>query len=70
VFDIDSESRLAILARSEQCVQCGACVVQCPVDALCFRSPAGAVVTAETVRRFKLNLLGTRRARPDDGGHG
>lgn len=58
VFDVDQS--LATLARIEQCVQCGACIVQCPLDALCFRGPGGDQVTPDTVRRFKLNLMGNR----------
>jgi NAD-dependent dihydropyrimidine dehydrogenase PreA subunit len=60
VFAIDLDRRLATLPRVEQCVQCGACIVQCPFDALYFRSPTGGVVEPDTVRRFKLNLLGSR----------
>ncbi len=60
VFEIDCDRRLALLPHAERCVQCGACIVQCPCDALYFRSPQGEVVAAETVRKLKLNLLGTR----------
>jgi ferredoxin len=61
VFALDPARRLATLPRPEQCVQCGASVVQCPFDALSFRGPGGGVVTPDTVRRFKLNLLGSRQ---------
>ena len=61
VFEVDAERRLATLPRAEACVQCGACIVQCPFDALFFRSPEGTVVTPDSVRRFKLNLLGSRK---------
>jgi ferredoxin len=61
VFEVDYHRRLASLPRVEQCVQCGACIVQCPFDALCFRSPKGEVVGPDTIRRFKLNLLGSRK---------
>jgi NAD-dependent dihydropyrimidine dehydrogenase PreA subunit len=61
VFRVDQDQQLAYLARVEQCVQCGACIVQCPFDALSFRSPKGDVVTPDTIRRFKLNLLGKRK---------
>ena len=61
VFEIDRERHLAVLPRAAQCVQCGACIVQCPFDALFFRSPSGGVVDPETVRTFKLNLLGSRQ---------
>lgn len=60
VFEVDYRNEIATLPRDEYCVQCGACIVQCPVDALCFVSPDGKVVTPDTVRTFKLNLLGKR----------
>jgi NAD-dependent dihydropyrimidine dehydrogenase PreA subunit len=61
VFEVDYEQRMASLPRSEQCVQCGACIVQCPFDALYFEDPEGSVVTPDTIRRFKLNLMGSRK---------
>jgi len=63
VFAIDQKRRLALLPRAGQCVQCGACIVQCPLDALYFRSPQGDVVAPDTIRRFKLNLRGNRKVR-------
>ncbi len=35
-------------------------LVQCPMDALSFEDENGARVEPETIRRFKLNLLGKR----------
>jgi ferredoxin len=64
VFRVDPDQRLAFLPRAGQCVQCGACIVQCPFDALHFSSPTGEVVNPATVRRFKLNLLGNRTVVP------
>ena len=64
VFRLDRDRRLVSLTHRERCVQCGACLVQCPFDALHFRHPDGSIVAPETVRRFKLNLLGQRRIRP------
>jgi NAD-dependent dihydropyrimidine dehydrogenase PreA subunit len=61
VFEVDHHHKLASLPRAGECVQCGACIVQCPFDALFFRGPDGGVVEPETVRRFKLNLIGTRK---------
>jgi NAD-dependent dihydropyrimidine dehydrogenase PreA subunit len=60
VFEVDRDLRLATLPRPDACVQCGACVVQCPFDALYFESVGGDVLMPETVRRFKLNLMGRR----------
>lgn len=68
VFEVDREARLAALARPHACVQCGACIVQCPFDALHFRQPDGGVIAPETIRRFKLNLLGTRRVETEGTG--
>ena len=51
-------------------MQCGACVVQCPFDALFFQSPDGQVLTPETVRRFKLNLMGHRLVAVGEAGGG
>ncbi len=65
VFEIDHDRRTAVVAHSEECVQCGACIVQCPFDALTFTAPDGAVVAPEVVRKYKLNLLGTR-SRPSE----
>jgi NAD-dependent dihydropyrimidine dehydrogenase PreA subunit len=67
VFEVDHGRHLATLPRAEHCVQCGACIVQCPFDALHFTSPTGDVVPPQTVRRFKLNLLGKRLVTPDRG---
>jgi NAD-dependent dihydropyrimidine dehydrogenase PreA subunit len=52
---------VAEMPGAARCVQCGACVVQCPGDALSLRGPGGNVVSPDTVRRFKLNLMGARR---------
>ena len=60
VFQLDDIRHLATLPKAHQCVQCGACIVQCPFDALYFQSPSGDVVAPETIRSFKLNLLGHR----------
>lgn len=69
VFEVDYDRHIASLPRAEQCVKCGACIVQCPFDALYFRSPKGDIVAPDTVRSFKLNLLGTRKvaSRPAEG---
>jgi NAD-dependent dihydropyrimidine dehydrogenase PreA subunit len=65
VFEVDPDRRLATLPRPGSCVQCGACLVQCPFDALFFESPGGEVLTPQTVRRFKLNLMGRRLVSAD-----
>ncbi len=59
-FEKRAELRKIALAHGERCVRCGACVVQCGVDALAFEDEHGARIPPETIRRFKLNLLGRR----------
>ncbi len=48
------------LAHDDRCVRCGACVVQCPQDALYFEDESGRRVPPDSIRRFKLNLFGRR----------
>jgi NAD-dependent dihydropyrimidine dehydrogenase PreA subunit len=67
VFEVDHERHMASLERPEECVQCGACIVQCPFDALRFEGPGGEVLEPEVVREFKLNLIGSRRVRQPRG---
>lgn len=59
-FDKREDVRKVEIARSDSCIRCGACVVQCPTDALSFEDESGQRIEPETIRRFKLNLLGQR----------
>ncbi len=59
-YQMDKDGHIAVIPRSERCVQCGACIVQCPFDALYFQSPKGEIIPPDIIRKFKLNLLGTR----------
>jgi ferredoxin len=63
-FVVQGRPGKATMPGADRCVQCGACIVQCPCDALSFVSPGGEVLAPETVRRYKLNMMG-KRARPD-----
>jgi len=56
----DNPGRKAALAHPERCVRCGACIVQCPFDALAFVAPDGTRIAPDTIRLHKLNLLGRR----------
>jgi ferredoxin len=60
-FEKRPERREVELAHDERCIRCGACVVQCPKDALWFEDEEGDRIEPAVVRRFKLNLLGQRR---------
>lgn len=61
VFVMDGRRGVVTLPRGEQCIECGACIVQCPEDALRFRYSDGRVVEAPTIRRTRMNMLGRRK---------
>lgn len=48
------------MPHEERCIRCGACVVQCPLDALAFEDQSGRRIEPDEIRRYKLNLLGQR----------
>jgi NAD-dependent dihydropyrimidine dehydrogenase PreA subunit len=60
-FERSSGSNKVELAHDERCIRCGACVVQCPKDALYFEDAAGDRIEPAVIRTFKLNLLGERK---------
>lgn len=64
-FRVDKRQHMATMPRAESCIQCGACIVQCPFDALSFRSPDGKVILPEVIRKYKLNLMGKRISKPE-----
>ena len=57
---MNGRRRKVEINKPDQCIQCGACIVQCPTDALRFRYDDGRVVEAPTIRRTRMNLLGRR----------
>jgi len=59
-FEKREELRKVEISHSDRCIRCGACVVQCPTDALSFEDERGSRIEPATIRRFKLNLLGQR----------
>ncbi len=65
-YEVDKSRHIATMPGADKCVQCGACIVQCPFDALYFKSPKGEVLAPETVRRFKLNLMGKRLVKVEE----
>jgi ferredoxin len=58
--EVPKAARKVALAHRDRCIRCGACVVQCPQDALAFEDASGRRIPPDTIRRFKLNLLGRR----------
>ena len=59
-FEVDAKAHKAAIVAGHECVQCGACIVQCPEDALVFSYPDGRTIAPEQIRRYKLNMLGER----------
>jgi len=60
-FEVYQEKHSAKIVKADQCVQCGACIVQCPTNALAFKNTKGEIINPEIIRRYKLNLLGKRK---------
>lgn len=60
VFKMNGAKRKVDVVLPDNCIDCGACVVQCPQDALRFRYDDGRVAEASTVRRTRMNMLGRR----------
>lgn len=60
VLQMDSRRRKVKIARPQLCIQCGACIVQCPEDALRFRYDDGRIVDAPTIRSTRMNMVGRR----------
>jgi NAD-dependent dihydropyrimidine dehydrogenase PreA subunit len=60
-FEVDKDTNVARIAEPELCVKCGACIVNCPFDALYFKYSDGDIIQPQTIRKYKLNLLGERK---------
>ena len=60
VLAMNGRRRKVEIRKPDQCIECGACIVQCPEDALRFRYGDGRVVEAATIRRTRMNMLGRR----------
>jgi NAD-dependent dihydropyrimidine dehydrogenase PreA subunit len=59
-FELDSKAHKASIISENECVKCGACIVQCPEDALAFVDGSGRRIPPDEIRRYKVSLLGER----------
>jgi NAD-dependent dihydropyrimidine dehydrogenase PreA subunit len=66
VLQMNGRRRKVEIQRPSQCIECGACIVQCPEDALRFRYDDGRVVEAPTIRRTRMNMVGRRTVEVGD----
>lgn len=62
-FVVDMDIKKATSPNSDSCVQCGACIVQCPFDALHFENSKHEIIEPEIIRTYKLNLMGERKVK-------
>jgi NAD-dependent dihydropyrimidine dehydrogenase PreA subunit len=60
-FDLEARVHKASFARGDKCIRCGACIVQCPFDALAFIDSKGRKILPEHIRKYKTSLFGKRR---------
>ena len=60
VLEMAPFKRMANVVRPDDCIECGACIVQCPTDALRFRYDDGRIAEASTIRKTRMNMLGRR----------
>jgi NAD-dependent dihydropyrimidine dehydrogenase PreA subunit len=65
-YEVNRNQHTAAMPRPDRCVQCGACIVQCPFNALYFQGPKGKITYPETIRKFKLNLIGKRLKKKEE----
>ena len=61
-FKLDRQKRVAILEKPEICICCGACVVQCQFDALCYADKKSRRISPDVVRKHKVGLSGKRKS--------
>jgi NAD-dependent dihydropyrimidine dehydrogenase PreA subunit len=59
-FTLDKQKKLAILERSDKCICCGACIVQCQFDALSYIDKKGKRFLPDFIRKHKVGLSGKR----------
>ena len=57
-YEINRHAHKTSIPRADDCVRCGACIVQCPYDALFFKNSDGEILPPEKIRKYKLNLSG------------
>ena len=60
VLAMDGKLRRVRIQRPDACIRCGACVVQCPEDALFFRFADGRTLSPTQIRATRMNMLGRR----------
>lgn len=60
-YALDEETHKASLLHTERCIRCGACIVQCPFDALYFVDRKERKISPDFVRKHKVGFSGKRK---------
>lgn len=60
VFKMNGPKHRVDIVAGDDCIECGACIVQCPRDALRFKYDDGRIAEASTIRKTRMNMLGRR----------
>jgi len=60
-FDRTKDTPGIRLACPDACVSCGACIIQCPRDAISFFTRNGDEIIPDTIRKYKLTMMGKRK---------
>jgi NAD-dependent dihydropyrimidine dehydrogenase PreA subunit len=62
-FSVDRQKQLAIFERADECICCGACIMQCQFDALSYVDEKGQRFPSSFVKKQKVGLSGKRLPR-------
>jgi NAD-dependent dihydropyrimidine dehydrogenase PreA subunit len=60
-FSIDPGKQKALIEHPDKCICCGACIVQCPCDALLFKDREGEAILPDYVRKHRVGFSGKRK---------
>jgi NAD-dependent dihydropyrimidine dehydrogenase PreA subunit len=60
-FSIDPEKQKALIEHPDKCICCGACIIQCPCDALLFKDRGGEAILPDYVRKHRVGFSGKRK---------
>lgn len=59
-FEYDEVENKMEIRYPVKCIKCGACIVQCPTDALIFITEKGEKIPPTDVRTYKISMMGKR----------
>jgi NAD-dependent dihydropyrimidine dehydrogenase PreA subunit len=60
-YVLDRDRRKVSLVHPDRCIRCGACIIQCPFDAISFVDDKGRSIPPDFVREHKVGFSGKRK---------